>query len=181
MSLPLSVAEFNLEKQAKFKEAIARAAGASPADVAIDNIEALSAGRRRLLASGVRIDVSVKAKDKAATDAMSAGLTAVNINAELSKAGLPQAEVLVKASTTAVSSDPVPTVSGGSSDGGGGMSPLPIIGGAVGVVVLIGIAVAWWWCRRQTSNPGASVWECVFGERGMRLHTRVTNALCEYT
>ena len=61
------------------------------------------------------------------------------------------------------------------------MSSLPIIGGAVGVVVLIGIAVAWWWCRRQASNPGASVWECVFGERGMRLHTRVTNALCEYT
>ena len=40
LSLPLSVAEFDLEKQAKFKEAIARAAGASPADVAIDNIEA---------------------------------------------------------------------------------------------------------------------------------------------
>ena len=45
LSLPLSVAEFNPEKQAKFKAAIARAAGASPADVAIDNIEALSAGR----------------------------------------------------------------------------------------------------------------------------------------
>ena len=71
------------------------------------------------------------------------------------------------------------SIRGGSSDGGGGMSPLPIIGGAVGVVVLIGIAVAWWWCRRQTNNSG--VWECVFGERGMRLHTRVTNALCEYT
>ena len=166
LSLPLSVAEFNLEKQAKFKEAIARAAGASPADVAIDNIEALASVRRRLLASsGVRIDVSVKAKDKAATDAMSAGLTAVNINAELSKAGLPQAEVLVKASTTAVSSDPVPTVSGGSSDGGGGMSPLPIIGGAVGVVVLIGIAVAWWWCRRQTSNSG--VCQCACAEKAL--------------
>jgi len=165
LSLPISKAEFNLEKQAKFKESIARAAGASPADVAIDNIEALSAGRRRLLASGVRIDVSVKAKDKAATDAMSAGLTAVNINAELSKAGLPQAEVLVKASTTAVSSDPVPTVSGGSSDGGGGMSPLPIIGGAVGVVVLIGIAVAWWWCRRQTSNSG--VCQCACAEKAL--------------
>ena len=86
LSLPLSVAEFNPEKQAKFKEAIARAAGASPAGVAIDNIEALASVRRRLLASsGVRIDVSVKAKDKAAADAMGAGLTAGNINAELSK------------------------------------------------------------------------------------------------
>ena len=85
LSLPLSVAEFIPEKQAKFKAAIARAAGASPADVAIDNIEALSSDRRRLLASGVRLDVSVKAKDKAAADAMGAGLTAGNINAELSK------------------------------------------------------------------------------------------------
>ena len=57
----------------------------SPADVDIDNISALSSDRRRLLASGVRIDVSVKAKDKAVADAMGAGLTAGNINAELSK------------------------------------------------------------------------------------------------
>ena len=94
------------------------------------------------MASGVRIDVSIKAKDQASADVMVAGLTVDDINAELSKAGLPRAEVLVKPSTTAVSSDPVPTVSGGSSDGGGGMSSLPIIGGAVGVVVLIGIAAA---------------------------------------
>ena len=58
------------------------------------------------------------------------------------------------------------------------MSPLLIIGGAIGVVLYV-IAVVWCCWRRQTSNPG--VWECVFGERGMRLHTRVTNALCEYT
>ena len=85
LSLPLSVAEFNLEKQAKFKEAIARAARSSPADVAIDNIEALSSANRRLLASGVRVDVSVKAKDKASADAMGASLTVGNINDELSK------------------------------------------------------------------------------------------------
>jgi len=69
------------------------------------------------------------------------------------------------AGQSAVSSDPVPTVSGGSSDGGGGMSPLPIIGGAVGVVVLIGIAVAWWWCRRQTSNSG--VCQCACAEKAL--------------
>jgi len=85
LSLPLSKADFDAEKQAKFKESIARAAGAPPADVEIDNIEALSSARRRLLASGIRIDVSVKAKDKAAADVMSAGLTTGNINAELSK------------------------------------------------------------------------------------------------
>ena len=57
--------------------------------MAIDNIEALASVRRRLLASsGVRIDVSVKAKDKAAADAMGAGLTAGNINSQLSKVSL---------------------------------------------------------------------------------------------
>ena len=85
MSLPLSNADFDDAKQAKFKESIARAAGVSPADVTIDNVETLSAARRRLLVSSIRIDVSVKAKDKAAADAMGAELTAGNINVELSR------------------------------------------------------------------------------------------------
>jgi hypothetical protein len=39
------------------------------------------------------------------------------------------------------------------------MSPFPIIGGAVGGVVLIGIAIPYWWCRRQrnTSGPQSAV------------------------
>ena len=157
LSLPLSTADFDDAKQAKFKESIARAAGVSPADVTIDNVETLSAARRRLLVSSIRIDVSVKAKDKAAADAMGAELTAGNINVELSKAGLPQAEVLIKPSTTTVSADSVVTVSDGSSrDQGGGVSALPIISGAVGGVSLIGIAVASWWCCRQKNRPRAT-------------------------
>ena len=85
LSLAITKDDFDDAKQAKFMESIARAAGASPADVAIDNIEALSSVRRRLLALGVRIDVSVKAKNKAAADAMGASLTVGNINDELSK------------------------------------------------------------------------------------------------
>ena len=85
LSLAITKDDFDDAKQAKFMESIARAAGASPADVAIDNIEALSSVRRRLLALGVRIDVSVKAKDKASADAMGASLTVGNINDELSK------------------------------------------------------------------------------------------------
>jgi len=91
LSLPLTKEEFDDEKQAKFKESIAKAAGASPADVSIDGVEGISSARRRLLASGIRIDVSVKAEDNTAADAMVAGLTVDNINAELSKAGLPRA------------------------------------------------------------------------------------------
>ena len=107
------------------------------------------------MASGVRIDVSVKAKDKAAADAMVSGLTVDNINAELSKAGLPRAEVLVKPSTTAVSTGQAATASGSSSvEGGGGMAP--IIGGAVGgVIALIGIAVVW--RRRKKDKSGVCV------------------------
>ena len=155
LSLPLTKEEFDDEKQAKFTEAIAKSAGASPADVSIDQVEAISSESRRLLASGVRIDVSVKAKDKVAADAMVAGLTVDNINAELSKAGLPRAEVLVKPSTTAVSTGQAATASGSSSvEGGGGMAP--IIGGAVGgVIALICIAVVW--RRRKNDKSGVCV------------------------
>ena len=63
--------------------------------------------------------------------------TADNINIELSKTGLPQVEVLVKPTTTTLSSDPVATDSVGS---GGDwvsvlLSSLPIIGVAVGGVL----------------------------------------------
>ena len=60
----------------------------------------------------------------------------------VAQTGLPRAEVLVKPSTSVGSSDPI------SSDGEGGMSPLPIIGGAVGSVALIA-AACWCWLRRR--------------------------------
>ena len=78
LSLPLSDAAFDDEKQAKFKEAIARAAEVPPPDVAIIDIEALSSVR-------VRVNLSVKAENKAAALAMSTGFQASNIDAELSK------------------------------------------------------------------------------------------------
>ena len=103
--LPLSQAEFDLEKQADLKESIAIVARASPDNVTIDNIEDYSFGRRRLLASGLRIDVSLKAKDKAAADDMSAGLTVGNINAELYKV-LALASVRAVASTVCMHFEP---------------------------------------------------------------------------
>ena len=149
LSLPLTTDEFDDEKQAKFTAAIAKATGASPADVSIDQVEAISSARRRLLASGVRIDVSIKAKDQASADVMVAGLTVDDINAELSKAGLPRAEVLGKPSTTAVS-----TGGSSSAEGGGGMAL--IIGLTVGgVIALIGIVAVW--LRRKKRTSGVSV------------------------
>ena len=168
----MSPSAFTDDKQTAFKSSLAQAAGVSSESVVIHKIESIS-GRRHLLAEAIRVETGIMAADQGAAEAIAGKLTVDSINSELSKAGLPAAtvleaaipalsssntdvaQVLVKPSTTAVSSsNPAPTVSGGStSDEGGGMSSLPIIGGAVGVV-LIGIAVAWWWRRRQTSNPG---------------------------
>ena len=78
LSLPLSDAAFDDEKQAKFKEAIARAAEVPPPDVAIIDIEALSSVR-------VRVNLSVKAENKAAALGMGARFQPSNIDAELSK------------------------------------------------------------------------------------------------
>jgi hypothetical protein len=83
VSLPMTVEQFNADAQTKFKESIAKAAGAMPEDVTIDQIEAIPVGRRRLLASIIRVDTSVKAVDTAAAEAMRGKLTSDNINAEL--------------------------------------------------------------------------------------------------
>ena len=83
VSLPMTVEQFNADAQTKFKESIAKAAGSTPADVTIDEIQSISISRRHLLASSIQVVTSVKAADKAAADAMSGKLTADNINAEL--------------------------------------------------------------------------------------------------
>ena len=79
------MAEFNDHRQTNFRESIARAAGASPADVAIRNVKDLSSVRRSLLSSSIRVDTSVKAENQADAVAMSKRLTADSINQELSK------------------------------------------------------------------------------------------------
>ena len=77
--------------------------GVSNADVSIDNIESISTARRglnisipmrRLLAEGVRIDMSIKVADKTAADAMHAKLTVTAINTKLQESGLPAVTIL---------------------------------------------------------------------------------------
>ena len=148
--LPLSKAEFGRGKQANFKKSIATAARVSPGNVTIDNMEDYAFARRRLLASGLRIDVSLKAKDKEAADDMSAELTVGNINAELYKNGFSQAEMLAEPSTTVVDF----ADSGGSKKGGVKISPVLIIGGVAGAVVLI-LAANCCWRRRLQNNSHA--------------------------
>ena len=186
------MAEFNDDRRAKFIESIARAVGdrlyefgppIGPIDVTIDNVEAISSASRSLLASSIRIDVTVKAQmPREAADSKEEwfrclNLTQGNIIAETAKAGFPGAESLGPTESmcsnlklpcredlgywyccTSATSRGAGTsaTSRGAEDG---MSPFPIIGGAVGGVVLIGIAIAYWWCRRQrnTSGPQSAV------------------------
>jgi hypothetical protein len=97
---------------------------------------------RRLLAAGIRVDMSVKAANQNAGDALGAKLTATAINAQLRQAGLPAATILETARTA-------PSGEGSSTSdeaGGGGMLPV-IIGAAVGLTVLL--AIAFFMYRRQ--------------------------------
>ena len=194
LSLSLSLfgwmymAESNHTLWAKFMESIARAAGASPADVGscshasfncwfdsstsrmmtIDNNEGI-------FYRDFRIDVSVNAKDKAAADAIGARLTYNNINAELLKSGIYNhgsynAQVVVRPFTQSLSAAPFPIG--------------PIIGGAVGGVVLIGMTIAYWWCWRQRNTsgqqsavPGPSVSALLTVQEPVMRHRRPPSAL----
>ena len=138
----------------------------------IHKIESIGS-RRHLLAEAIRVETGIMAADEGAAEAIAGKLTVDSINRELAKAGLPAAtvleaaipalsssntdvaQVLVKPSTTAVSTGQAATASGSSSvEGGGGMAP--IIGGAVGgVIALIGIAVVW--RRRKKDKSGVCV------------------------
>jgi len=136
--LPLTLSNFDDSTQAKFKAAIAAAAGVLSVDVIIDNIESIStarrgqnisAGRRRLLADGIRIDMSIRAADKTAAEAMVTKLTITAINAKLAEFGLPAATILE-----------VPKPETDAAAGGSSMLPA-IIGSVAGLAVLLGIAL----------------------------------------
>jgi len=94
VSLPMTKEAFNVDEQRKFKKSIAAAAGVSKDDVTIDNIAVITTSRRRLLGASIRVDTSVKAKDKSSADALAAKLTVASINSELAKEGLPAATML---------------------------------------------------------------------------------------
>jgi len=93
LSLPMSLSVFTDDKQTVFKVSLAQAAGVSSETVVIHRIESLSS-RRHLLADAIRIETGIMPTDEAAAEAIAGRLTADNINAELTKAGLPAATVI---------------------------------------------------------------------------------------
>ena len=126
VSLPMTKAEFDGEKQQAFKEALAKTAGQGVrADqVFIDSIEEISTAARRLLAQGIRVTVSVKATDQDAAAAIASRLTEEDINTELEEAGLPPATVLEAAAVQEGGKEKAATLS---------MGPWAVVGLTVGV------------------------------------------------
>ncbi len=92
VTLPVSRAAFNASAQQAFKEAMAVAAGLARADAGRVALVVRDLGRR-LLASGVGVDVTIGMPDAAAARLAASSLTAERINAELVKAGLPAATI----------------------------------------------------------------------------------------
>jgi hypothetical protein len=97
VSLPLTRQEFSESEQLKFKHSVARAAGVSSDDVSIDRIVDVNNSLpvlRRLLATGIRVDTSIKTSDETTASTISTSLTTVSLTSELVTAGLPAVAIL---------------------------------------------------------------------------------------
>ena len=132
VSIPMSEDDFTEDKQAAFKTSVAIVAGVPKEDVTIVRIEIIST--RRLLSESIRVEISVKAKDRSSANYIASKLTALQINRELTKIGLPAVGIIEPAS---IHKSP--------KDDSSGSSHALIIGCTVaGVVVLAGIALYLW-------------------------------------
>ena len=90
VKMPYTKAEFDADKQNKFKEAMASAARVPPGNV---DIVSITEGRRRQ-AKSVTVETKLRAKDKASLEALTSTLGTgdamlAKINGELTKRGLP--------------------------------------------------------------------------------------------
>merc|ERR1711990_1247192 len=92
VSLPYSKADFTADKQTKFKEAVASAAGggATKDDVTLKITEA----RRR--AGKINVEVTIKVATREAANTMAAAITADKLNEKLKAAGLEEATMVSK-------------------------------------------------------------------------------------
>jgi hypothetical protein len=130
LSLPISITQidFTEDKQSKYRVSIAAAAGAKPADVTIDKIEAMSrrAGRR-LLSESVLVYSVIKASDAKTADTMASSLTTNKINGAMENAGLPK--VTIKQGPTVESTAASVNITA------------PLTGGIVGGLVLLIVLV----------------------------------------
>jgi hypothetical protein len=127
-----------------FKDSIASVVGEPVSMVMIKKIEPVTSHRRRgrrVLSVSMKVDVEVAAKDVIAAEHVAKMLTSDNINARLTSAGLPRAEIL--------SAPQVVQVPTGSSHEPDRQNLAVIVGSAVGGVVLIVVVLAGCCCRNK--------------------------------
>jgi hypothetical protein len=103
VKMPYTRAEFDADKQNKFKEAMASAARVPAGNV---DIVSINEGRRRQ-AKSVTVETKLRAKDKASLEALASTLGTgdamlAKINGELAKRGLPASTGVSPKSTAAV-------------------------------------------------------------------------------
>jgi len=160
VSLPMTVESFTQSKQIQFVESVARAAEVAVVNVKIDKIESIKDPSRRLLAESIRVETSVKAVDTSTANSVANRLTPVKINVELEKAGLPKATMIEAPKTIFVNGEVgINTVSSPSAEssafGASSMLIGAIVGGAVGALVIMALAVVVY--RTTCKAPKASL------------------------
>jgi hypothetical protein len=102
VKMPYTKSEFDADKQKKFKEALASAAGTSPLNVDIQSIT--EGGRRQ--GKSINVQTSIRAMDDASLKALSSQLGSgdamlAKVNAELKKQGLSESTGVSKVSGSA--------------------------------------------------------------------------------
>jgi len=110
LSLSMTVQTFDTSVRTKFRSSIQQAVRISNLEVTIVNVQTINVpvgGQRRLLASAIRIDVSIAAATEIAANAIIAMLTLWNMNAALLAVGLPEATLLEGPASYAATTEPV--------------------------------------------------------------------------
>jgi len=126
LAFPIAPAEF-LAQSANYTNAIAAAAGVAQDKVTIISVVDRDVrSRRRLLAAGSAVDIEIGADSQASADRMKQELTVAKLNAELSKRGLANCELLTARIVKAPSSS----------------SAIPAIVGSIVGVLFLGLGTA---------------------------------------
>jgi len=149
--MPMTVSEFTQDKQDGFRQAIARVLDVDASKVRIVSIKSRS-NSRRLLAESIEVDTEIdRDGDTSKVAAMKSKLTISNINLQLSKANLPEAE-MVQAPTLQESSV-TEQANASSAQNTTTNTTVPLIAGCVAgaVVLLCGLSV-WILFRRKFSR-----------------------------
>jgi len=158
LRMPMTVSEFTQDKQDGFRQAIARVLDVDGSKVRIVNIKSRS-NSRRLLAESIEVVTEIdRDGDTSKVAAMKSKLTISNINLQLSKANLPEAE-MVQAPT--LQESPVTEQANASSaQNTTTNTTVPLIAGCVAgaVVLLCGLSV-WILFRRKFSRQTCALAE----------------------